>query len=40
MFTENSGLVKIWVRYIKNGIYTIDNVPNLSNLKEEVQQLI
>ena len=37
MFNENSGLVLVWVRLIENGTYTIDQVPNLSNLKEMAQ---
>lgn len=36
MFNENSGLVQVWVRLIKQGLYTINNVPNLSNLREVV----
>ena len=39
MFDENSGLVKIWVRRILNGA-TIEDVPNISNLKEIVQEVI
>lgn len=40
MLNENSGLVKIWVNLVKTGEYTIDDVPNLSNLKEVVLSLI
>ena len=40
MFNENSGLVKVWVRLIKSGVYTIENIPNLSNLKEIVIQIL
>lgn len=38
MFDENSGLVKIWIRLLndKNSQYTIENVPNISNLREIV----
>lgn len=38
MFNENSGLVKIWVRLLTqdNNQYTIDNIPNIFNLKEIV----
>ena len=36
MFNENSGLVKIWLRLIQNGERTIDEVPNISNLREVV----
>ena len=36
MFNKNSGLVKIWVRLLtsENSLYTIDDIPNISNLKE------
>ena len=36
MFNKDSGLVKAWVNLIKNGAYTIEQVPNLSNLREAV----
>jgi hypothetical protein len=40
MFNENSGLVKVWVSLVLNGTYTLDQVPNLSNLKEVVTQVV
>ena len=40
MFDENSGLVKTWVNLIENGVYTIDDVPDLSNLKEVVASVL
>ena len=40
MFNENSGLVLVWVRLINLGTYTIEQVPNLSNLKEMVQTVL
>lgn len=40
MFNEKSGLVQIWVRLIKQGSKTIDDVPNISNLREVVKSLI
>ena len=42
MFNKDSGLVKIWVRLLssKDSLYTIDNIPNISNLKEVVLSLI
>lgn len=40
MFNENSGLVKVWVSLVLAGIYTLDKVPNLSNLKDVVTQVI
>lgn len=36
MFNENSGLVKLWVNNVKNGLYTREQVPKLSNLQEVV----
>lgn len=39
-FNEKSGLVKVWVTLIKNGIYSIDQVPELSNLKTVVRKLL
>lgn len=40
MFNRNSGLVQVWVRLIKGGTYTIENVPNLSNLRTIVIEII
>lgn len=40
MFNQNSGLVKVWVSLILAGTYTLDDVPNLSNLKQVVTQVI
>ena len=40
MFNENSGLVQVWVRLIKQGLYTINNIPNLSNLREVVSSIL
>lgn len=40
MFNENSGLVQVWVRLIKQGLYTINNVSNLSNLREAVSSIL
>jgi hypothetical protein len=39
-FTENSGLVKTWVKYIRLGEKTVDNVPNIYNLREVVASII
>lgn len=39
-FTKNSGLVKVWVSLILNGIYKLDDVPRLFNLKEIVEEVI
>ncbi|NMC35258.1 MAG: hypothetical protein GYA36_22795 [Veillonellaceae bacterium] len=40
MFTEESGLVKTWVRLIEQKVYTIEDVPMLSNLKEMVKNVL
>jgi len=40
MFDENSGLVKIWVGLIKEGKYTLEQVPELGNLKVVVAQVM
>ncbi|MDE5054909.1 hypothetical protein NDK25_22090 [Niallia taxi] len=40
MFNENSALVKIWVRNIREGNYTVEQVPKLSNLQEAVKQVL
>lgn len=36
MFNENSVLVKVWFGAVLAGTYKFYQVPNLSNLKEEV----
>ena len=42
MFSKNSPLVQAWVRLITgpNAIYTIDDVPELSNLKDVVEEIV
>jgi len=40
MFNTESGLVKIWVRLVKDGLYTYQQVPVLSNLKDIVGQIL
>ena len=40
VFTENSGLVKVWVSLVLNDTYTLDQVPKLFNLKEVVTQVV
>jgi hypothetical protein len=40
VFNENSGLVKIWVSLVLVGTYTLEQVPELSNLKTVVTQVI
>ena len=36
MFSTESGLVKIWVRQIREGRRTLEDVPPLGNLQETV----
>lgn len=40
MFDKDSGLVKVWVSIILSGVYTYDDVPNLSNLREVVKEVL
>ena len=40
MFDENSGLVKVWVRLIREGKKSLDSVPDLVNLKDVVQSIV
>lgn len=41
MFNEKSGMVQIILNRFKNDPnFTIDNVPNLSNLREVVQGIV
>lgn len=40
MFDENSGLVKVWLDLIKKGRKTLDDVPNVSNLREVIEGLV
>lgn len=40
MFNKDSGLVKTWVNLIRLGTYTLEQVPDLSNLKEIVAEVL
>lgn len=45
MFTTENALVQIWARNVKteknpNGLYTREQVPNLSNLREMVYAVL
>ena len=40
MFNENSVIVKTWVKQVKEGKCTLDDVPNLFNLREVVSKII
>ncbi len=39
-FTKNSGLVKTWVSLVLCGVFTVDQVPNLFNLRTIVAEII
>lgn len=39
-FNKDSIIVKSWVALILAGTYTIDDVPNISNLKDVVTEII
>ena len=39
-FNKDSIIVKTWVALILAGTYTIDDVPNISNLKDVVTEII
>lgn len=40
MFTENSKLVQDYVLLIRNGLKTIEDVPNFQNLREVVSNVL
>ena len=40
MFNENSRLVQVWKRLVEAGTYTIEQVPNISNLRGMVWLVI
>lgn len=39
-FTKNSGLVKTWVSLVLCGVFTLEQVPNLFNLREVVTEIV
>lgn len=39
-FTKNSGLVKTWVSLVATGVYTLEQVPTLGNLKDVVTEVL
>jgi hypothetical protein len=39
-FTKDSGLVKVWVSLVLAGVYTLDQVPALYNLKDVVTEVV
>lgn len=40
MFNEESQIVKTWVRLVKEGVYTKEQIPKLSNLRDVVNQVL
>ena len=40
IFTKDSGLVKVWVSLVLSGLYTVDQVPHLFNLKSVVSEIV
>lgn len=40
VFTNDSALVKIWARNVRNGNYKREQVPKLGNLQEMVHLLL
>lgn len=39
-FTKNSGLVKTWVSLLLCGVFTLEQVPNLFNLRAVVTEMV
>ncbi|MCY9758986.1 hypothetical protein M5X06_28180 [Paenibacillus alvei] len=39
-FTKDSGLVKIWVGLVMVGVYKMEQVPKLYNLRDAVNEVI
>lgn len=39
-FTKDSGLVKVWVSLVLNGTYSLEQVPELLNLKDVVTEVV
>ena len=40
MFNTNSALVQMWARNVRNGNYTREQVPKISNLQEMVYAVL
>lgn len=40
VFDKESGLVNVWVGLIKRGVFKLEQVPELYNLKEMVAEMI
>lgn len=39
-FTKNSGLVKTWMSLVLCGVFTLEQVPNLFNLRAVVAEIV
>ena len=39
-FTKNSGLVQTWVSLVLCGVFTLEQVPNLFNLRAVVAEIV
>lgn len=39
-FTRDGGLVKVWVSLVLAGTYTLDQVPELYNLRDVVTEVV
>ena len=39
-FTKDSGLVKTWVSLVLCGVFTVEQVPNLFNLRTVVRDIV
>lgn len=40
MFNKNSIVVKVWIRNVNEGLYTREQIPALSNLREVVLSML
>lgn len=40
IFNKNSGLVKVWVSLVLTGVYQVEQVPNLFNLRAVVSEVV
>lgn len=40
MFDKSSVIVKTWAKLVEDGKYTLDQVPKLFNLREEVTVIL
>lgn len=40
VFNKNSGLVKTWVSLVVSGVFTLEHVPNLFNLRTVVAEIV